>query len=89
MPINPAYQEALSAVVVKDAALGEVSVYELVEKRMAQMAQSTPAFDPFTGPLNDRKGKRRVPDGQRMAQRELISMEWAATGIAGPWPNEP
>lgn len=89
MPINPVYKEALSAVVVKDAELGEVSVYDLVGKRMAQMAQATPAFDPFTGPLKDRKGKLRVADGKRMAQPELISMEWAAMGIAGPWPNEP
>lgn len=89
MPVNPLYKEALSAVKVKDAALGEVSVYDLIEKRMAQMAQSTPAFDPFTGPLQDRKGTLRVPDGKRMAHSELVSMEWAVAGIAGPWPNEP
>ncbi len=89
MPINPAYKEALSAIKVKDDALGEVSVYELVEKRLAQMTQPTPAFDPFTGPLQDRKGNTRVPDGERLAQQELVRMEWAVTGIAGPWPNEP
>jgi len=89
MPINPSYREALSAVTVKDAVLGEVSVYELVNKRLEQMSQKSPAFDPLTGPLHDRKGILRVPEGQRMTQQQLISMEWAARGIQGPWPNEP
>ena len=89
MPINPAYKDALSAVKVKDAALGEVSVYALINKRLEQMTQKVPAFDPFTGPQTDRKGTLRVPEGQRMTQRQLVSMEWAARGIQGPWPNEP
>jgi simple sugar transport system substrate-binding protein len=89
MPINPSYREALRAVTVKDAVLGEVSVYELVNKRLEQMSQKNPAFDPLTGPLHDRKGILRVPEGQRMTQQQLISMEWAARGIQGPWPNEP
>ncbi|ETX04958.1 BMP family ABC transporter substrate-binding protein [Candidatus Entotheonella palauensis] len=89
MPINPAYQEALSNVKVKDAALGEVSVYELINKRLEQMTQQNPTFDPFTGPQYDRKGTLRVPEGQHMTQQQLISMEWAASGIQGPWPNEP
>jgi len=89
MPINPAYREALSAVKVNDAALGEVSVYDLVNKRLAQMSQAEPAFDPFTGPQYDRQGTLRAPPGQRLTQEQLVSMEWAARGIQGPWPNEP
>ena len=89
MPINPAYREALSAVTVRDAALGEVSVYELVNRRLEQMTQKSPSFDPFTGPIHDRKGILRVPEGQHMTQQQLLSMEWAARGIQGPWPNEP
>ena len=89
MPINPAYREALSAVKVNDAALGEVSVYDLVNKRLAQMSQAEPAFDPFTGPQYDRKGTLRAPPGQRLTHQELVSMEWATRGIQGPWPNEP
>jgi simple sugar transport system substrate-binding protein len=89
MPINPAFRQALSAVTVKDAALGEVSVYELVNKRLEQMSRKNPAFDPFAGPTYDRKGILRVPAGQPMTQQQLISLEWAVQGIQGPWPNEP
>lgn len=88
-PINPAYAEKLKAVTVKDAAGSEVSVYDLVRKRLQQMAQPAPAFDPFQGPTSDRKGTLRVAAGQRLTQQELISMEWAAQGVVGPWSNEP
>lgn len=89
MPVNPAYQEALSKVTVKDATLGEISVYDLINQRLEQMTQQNPTFDPFTGPQYDRKGALQVPEGQRMTHLQLISMEWAARGIEGPWPNEP
>jgi simple sugar transport system substrate-binding protein len=89
LPINPAYTEKLQAVKVKDASGGEVSVYDLVLQRRQQMAQPAPAFDPFQGPLTDRKGTLRVAAGQRLTQQELISMEWAAQGVVGPWSNEP
>jgi simple sugar transport system substrate-binding protein len=87
LPINPAYTDRLKE--VKDAAGGEMSVYDLVHKRLTQMAQPEPAFDPFQGPLSDRKGALRVPAGKRMTQQELITMEWAVQGVVGPWSNEP
>jgi basic membrane protein A and related proteins len=89
LPINPAYTDRLKAVKVKDAAGGEMSVYDLVHKRLAQMSQPEPAFDPFQGPLADRKGTLRVPAGKRMTQQELITLEWAVQGVVGPWSNEP
>lgn len=89
MPINPKYEQRLKAVKVKDPVLGQISVYDLVLKRLSQMSDPEMAFDPFQGPITDRKGVLRVPAGLRMTQQELISMEWAAQGIVGPWPNEP
>jgi basic membrane protein A and related proteins len=92
LPINPAYVEPLKAVTVKDTAAGaggQSSVYDLVHKRWQQMSQPNPAFDPFQGPVADRKGIVRVAAGKRMTQQELSTMEWAAAGVAGPWPNEP
>jgi basic membrane protein A len=92
LPINPAYVDKLKAVTVKDVtagAGGQSSVYDLVHRRWQQMSQQDPAFDPFQGPLVDRKGIVRVPAGKRMTQQELITMEWAAAGIVGPWSNEP
>ena len=49
----------------------------------------SPSFDPFQGPISDRKGLLRVPAGRRMTQQELTTMEWAAPGVVGPWGNEP
>ena len=89
VPINPAFIPQLKAVKVKDTVAGDISVYDLVLKRLGQMSQKTPAFDPFQGPKTDRQGILRVPAGRRMTQQELISMEWAAQGVVGPWANEP
>ncbi|NIT76456.1 MAG: BMP family ABC transporter substrate-binding protein, partial [Thermoplasmata archaeon] len=89
MPINPAYEEALKAVVVTDPVLGEISVYDLVFKRLEQMADPSMVFDPFQGPIYDRKGNLRVPEGMRMTVAELTQMEWAVEGVVGPWPGEP
>jgi simple sugar transport system substrate-binding protein len=88
LPMNPAYADKLKAVTVKEAS-GDISVYDLVHKRLKQMSQKPPAFDPFQGPITDRKGAQRVAVGKTMSLQELISMEWAAQGVVGPWPNEP
>lgn len=87
--INPAFEEALRGVTVNDSELGEVSVYDLVNTRLEQMSQETPAFEPFTGPLTDRNGNEVVPAGTVMSVGELASMQWAAEGVVGPWPDEP
>ncbi len=90
MPINPKYIPALKAKMVKDRLTGKtVSVYDLVMSRWKAMAQAKPTFDPFTGPIKDRNGVVRVAPGKIMSIGELNSMEWAAPGIVGAWPNEP
>ncbi|MDR7543164.1 MAG: BMP family ABC transporter substrate-binding protein [Armatimonadota bacterium] len=89
VPINPAYKARLEAVRVMTPDLGRLSVYALVMKRHAQMADPKVTFDPFTGPIKDRKGILRVPAGKRMTVGELTSLEWAAPGVVGPWPKEP
>ncbi|MGQ0548611.1 MAG: BMP family ABC transporter substrate-binding protein [Armatimonadota bacterium] len=89
MPISAAWKSKLQAVKVNTPDLGRISAHDLVMKRMAQMSDSTVTFDPFTGPIKDRKGKVRVQAGKRMTVAELTSMEWAAPGVVGPWPKEP
>ncbi|MGQ0569163.1 MAG: BMP family ABC transporter substrate-binding protein [Armatimonadota bacterium] len=89
MPVNPAWKSRLQAVQVSTPDLGRLSVYDLVMKRMAQMSDKKMGFDPYTGPIKDRKGAVRVADGKRMTVGELTSMEWAVPGIVGPWPKEP
>jgi len=89
MPVNPAWKSKLQAVRVNTPDLGRISAYDLVMRRMAQMSSANIAFDPFTGPIKDRKGRMRVQAGKRMTVPELTSMEWAAPGVVGPWPKEP
>lgn len=89
MPINPVYVPKLKATNVQVPGLGKMSVYDLVNKRFAQMSDPKLLFDPFQGPISDRKGVVRVPAGKRMTVQELNSMEWAAPGVVGPWEKEP
>ncbi len=89
MMINPVFVPKLKAARVRTAEFGTISVYDLVQRRYAQMAKAPVAFDPFAGPIKDRKGIVRVPAGHTMTEAELTSMEWAAPGVVGPWPNEP
>ena len=89
MVINPKYEDALKNYVIDHPVFGKVSVYDLVFIRLAQMANPGITFDPFQGPVYDRKGNLRVPEGMWMSYDALITMEWAAAGIVGPWPGEP
>jgi simple sugar transport system substrate-binding protein len=89
VPINPAWKSRLQAHGVNVAGIGRTNVYDLVMRRLAQMSRTPVGFDPFTGPIRDRKGVLRVPEGKVMTVGELTSMEWAAPGIVGAWPREP
>ncbi|WP_457632138.1 BMP family ABC transporter substrate-binding protein [Oceanithermus desulfurans] len=88
-PVNPKFAGALKAKKVNHPVFGEISVYDLVMKELALMSDVELAADPFQGPIKDRQGKLRVPAGLRLTKHELETMEWAAPGIKGPWPNEP
>jgi len=89
MPINPVFEDQLKSTIVNDPVYGEISVYDLVFALLKAMADPEYAFSPFTGPIRDRKGNLRVPEGVRLTMDELITMEWAAEGIVGAWPGEP
>lgn len=89
MVINPKYEEALKAKKVNVPGLGEVSVYDLVFIRLNQMADPGITYDPFQGPVYDRKGQLVVPEGMWLSYDSLITMEWAVAGVVGPWPGEP
>src|SRR5712692_8570142 len=89
MLINPRFVDALKAKSVKTPDLGTLSVYDLVQRRLAQMSSTPAKFDPFTGPLKDRNGVVRVKAGYTLTEQDLTTMEWAAPGVVGQWPNEP
>jgi basic membrane protein A and related proteins len=88
-PVNPAFVPRLQAVRIRTSEFGQISAYDLYTRRLAQMMRKPVAFDPFTGPIRDRKGRLVVPAGKTMSVLELNTMEWAAPGIVGPWPKEP
>jgi basic membrane protein A and related proteins len=87
MPINPVYEEALKAKMVNDPELGEISVYDLVMTRIEQMTAGE--FEPFTGPISDRKGNVVYAEGVSATIPELMSLEWAAPNVVGDWDREP
>jgi basic membrane protein A and related proteins len=89
MLINPVYLERLRAEVVDHPEFGAISVADLVERRLAQMSVLPAEFDPFTGPLVDRQGREVVAAGAVASVDELLSMEWAAENVRGPWDGEP
>ncbi|MCR4392489.1 MAG: BMP family ABC transporter substrate-binding protein [Candidatus Acetothermia bacterium] len=89
MLISPRFEDALKAVAVTDPLLGKISVYDLVIARLEQMGDPGVTYDPFQGPVYDRKGELRVPEGMWLSYDALITMEWAVEGVVGPWPGEP
>lgn len=85
MLINPVYEDELKGIYLDDPVLGMISVYDLVMKRLEQMADPSMVFDPFNGPIYDRDGNLKIPEGLRMSVFELTTMDWAVDGIVGPW----
>jgi len=85
MLINPVYEDKLKETHIDDPVLGMISVYDLVMKRLEQMSDPSMVFDPFNGPIYDRDGNLKVPEGLRMSVFELTTIDWAVDGIVGPW----
>ncbi len=82
-PINPKFESALKAVTVNDEVLGEISVYDLVMKRVEQMKDVNVGFDPFTGPIYDQNGELKIEEGKRASIQTLWSLDWLADNVVG------
>jgi len=80
--INPAFNDALAAYDVDGT-----NALDLINQRYDEMIAGN--FEPFTGPLMDRKGGEILADGEVIEYGELVSMEWVVDNIVGDWPNEP
>jgi simple sugar transport system substrate-binding protein len=84
-PINPAIADKLKAVKVKEKITGkEMSVYDLVMLRLAQMSEEVPTFDPFTGPLYDNTGKLMAAPGERLGHDALWTIDWWMDNVVPP-----
>lgn len=82
-PINPVFEAELKDKKLNDPILGEISVYDLIFKRIEQMKDAAVLFDPFTGPINDQDGTLKVNDGQRLSVFELNTIDWFVEGVIG------
>jgi len=89
MAINPVYVDKLKAIVIDHPTFGKISVYDLIETRLNQMSDPGISFDPYQGPIYDRKGNLQVAAGAWLSVDSLVSLEWAVKGVVGPWPGEP
>jgi basic membrane protein A len=88
VPINPLFKERLSAVHVDDGQGRQISVYDFVLRRLAEMSESPTKFEPFQGPLSDAQGVVRIPAGRAATKEEIYSMSWRVQGVVGAWPTE-
>lgn len=87
VPINPKFEEALKEKKVTDPVLGEISVYDLVMKRIEQMSEETVLFDPFTGPIKDQEGEVKIEAGRRASHDELWTIDWFVDNVVGEIPR--
>jgi basic membrane protein A len=87
-PINPDFEDELKAISVTDSLLGEMTVYDLIFKRIEQMEDPAMLFDPFTGPIKDQDGAERLVAGQRASIGELLTVDWFVEGNVGTIPRE-
>ncbi len=63
------------------------NVKNLVLKRREELIEGV--FEPFTGPIYDRDGKLRIPEGQRATHDDLWNMYYFLPGIIGELPSQP
>jgi simple sugar transport system substrate-binding protein len=87
VPINPKFEAPLKEKKVTDPVFGEISVYDLVMKRLEQMSEVTVLFDPFIGPIKDQEGNLRIEAGRRASHEELWTMDWFVDNIIGKIPR--
>ena len=87
MPINPKFVDELKSKVINHPEFGEISVYDLVMKRLEQMSEETVLFDPFTGPIKDQAGTVRIEAGRRATHDELWTIDWFVENVVGEIPR--
>ncbi len=86
--INHKFVAYLSAIKINEPELGEISVYDLVVKRLNQMTEEGPdSFDPFDGPVYDNKGNLQILEGSRASKADLLSIMYFVDNVVGDIPS--
>jgi len=86
VPINPKFVDKLKSIIINHETFGNISVYDLVFKRLKQMSEPTVVFDPFTGPIMDQSYKIRIPEGVRADHDTLWTINWFVDNVVGTIP---
>jgi simple sugar transport system substrate-binding protein len=89
-PFNPDLLPLLNKVRVTTPDVGALPVPDLVSKRADQMKFG--AFEPFSGPIKDQRGKVRIPRGERLNSMDLDwglpqTMDWLVDNVKGTVPD--
>ena len=85
--INPKFVDDLKQVMVDTEDFGNISAYDLVVKRYAQMKKGVDVFDPFEGPVKDNKGNIRIKEGERASKQDLLSIDYYVDNVKGSIPE--
>lgn len=85
--INPKFVDDLKAVMVKSSDFGDISVYDLVGKRLAQMEKTPVEFEPYTGPIYDNEGNLQIKEGEKANKDHLLSIMYFADNVASRLPK--
>jgi len=85
--INPTFESALKEKMVNDPIFGQVSIYDLVMKRLDQFKEPTILFDPFTGPIVDQQGVLKLKPGERGNYAQLWTIDWFVDNVIGEIPR--
>ncbi len=88
VPINPKHVPLLQKAQMSVGGK-KVAVYDRIIALLKDMSSPKPTFDPFTGPIRDRKGVVRIPAGGRPAWRSFSPWSgpfpgWWGTGRGSP-----
>ena len=81
--VNPKFIDALKAKTINDRIFKTISVYDLVQKRLAQFKEPMITFDPFTGPIHDQKGNLWIKTGERGGYQLLWTSDWFVDNVVG------
>ena len=89
-PFNPDILPLLNKARVMTPDFGELTALDLVLKRADQMKSE--AFEPFTGPIKDQRGKVRIQKGERLDSSATDwsqpgMMDWFVDNVKGTMPD--
>ena len=84
--INLLFDTPLKNKKINDPILRQLSIYDLVMKRMDQYMEPTLLHEPFTGPIVDQKGVLKLKPNERATVEQLWTIDWFVEGVVGEIP---